>query len=39
VEKVIKPVMPPELMDEENVIYHINPTAGLPSGGLKRIRV
>jgi S-adenosylmethionine synthetase len=33
VEKVIKPVMPPELMDEENVIYHINPTGRFAVGG------
>src|SRR6185295_15790694 len=33
VEKVIKPVMPPELMDEENLIYHINPTGRFAVGG------
>ncbi len=33
IEKVIKPVIPPELLDEENVIYHINPTGRFVQGG------
>ncbi|HET6371404.1 MAG TPA: methionine adenosyltransferase [Nitrospiria bacterium] len=33
VEKVIKPVIPAELLDEENVIYHINPTGRFVVGG------
>ncbi len=33
VEKVIKPVIPPELLDEENVTYHINPTGRFVIGG------
>ncbi len=33
IEKVIKPVIPPELLDEENVIYHINPTGRFVIGG------
>ncbi len=33
IEKVIKPVVPPELLDEENVIYHINPTGRFVVGG------
>jgi S-adenosylmethionine synthetase len=33
VEKVIKPVVPKELLDEENVIYHINPTGRFVIGG------
>jgi len=33
VEKVIKPVIPPEIMDEENIIYHINPTGRFVVGG------
>jgi S-adenosylmethionine synthetase len=33
IEKVIKPVIPPELLDEENVIYHINPTGRFVTGG------
>ena len=33
IEKVIKPVMPPGLLDEENVIYHINPTGRFVVGG------
>ncbi|MCC6347587.1 MAG: methionine adenosyltransferase [Nitrospirales bacterium] len=33
IEKVIKPVMPPELLDEENVVYHINPTGRFVIGG------
>jgi len=33
IEKVIKPVMPTDLLDEENVIYHINPTGRFVVGG------
>lgn len=33
IEKVIKPVVPPELLDEENVVYHINPTGRFVIGG------
>ncbi|MGH7273586.1 MAG: methionine adenosyltransferase [Nitrospiria bacterium] len=33
IEKVIKPVMPSGLLDEENVIYHINPTGRFVVGG------
>lgn len=33
VEKIIKPVVPPELLDEENVTYHINPTGRFVVGG------
>ena len=32
-EKVIKPVLPPELLDEEMVKYHINPTGRFVIGG------
>lgn len=33
IEKVIKAVIPPELLDEENIIYHINPTGRFVVGG------
>lgn len=33
IEKVIKPVIPPELLDEESVKYHINPTGRFVIGG------
>lgn len=33
IEKVIKPVIPQELLDEENVVYHINPTGRFVIGG------
>ena len=33
IEYVIKPVIPPELLDEENVVYHINPTGRFVMGG------
>ncbi|PIV65929.1 MAG: methionine adenosyltransferase [Nitrospirae bacterium CG_4_10_14_3_um_filter_44_29] len=33
IEKVIKPVVPKELMDEENVKYYINPTGRFVVGG------
>lgn len=35
IEKVIKPTIPAHLLDEENVIYHINPTGRFVSGGPK----
>lgn len=33
IEKVIKPVIPPELLDEENITYHVNPTGRFVIGG------
>jgi S-adenosylmethionine synthetase len=33
IEKVIKPVIPPELLDEERITYHINPTGRFVVGG------
>ncbi|MBF0336196.1 MAG: methionine adenosyltransferase [Nitrospirae bacterium] len=33
IEKVIKPVVPSELLDEENIIYHVNPTGRFVTGG------
>ncbi|MBF0507236.1 MAG: methionine adenosyltransferase, partial [Nitrospirae bacterium] len=33
IEKIIKPVIPPELLDEESVVYHINPTGRFVIGG------
>jgi S-adenosylmethionine synthetase len=33
IEKVVKPVIPKELMDEESIIYHINPTGRFVVGG------
>lgn len=33
IEKVIKPVVPAELLDEENITYHINPTGRFVVGG------
>ncbi len=33
IEKVIKPIVPPELLDEETVKYHINPTGRFVIGG------
>lgn len=33
VENVIKPIIPPELLDEDNVLYHINPTGRFVVGG------
>jgi S-adenosylmethionine synthetase len=33
IEKVIKPVVPKKLLDEEKVIYHINPTGRFVVGG------
>ncbi|NOX21325.1 MAG: methionine adenosyltransferase [Nitrospirae bacterium] len=33
IEKVIKPIVPAELLDEENVVYHINPTGRFVVGG------
>jgi S-adenosylmethionine synthetase len=33
IEQIIKPVIPPELLDEEHVDYHINPTGRFVMGG------
>lgn len=33
IEKVIKPTIPPELLDEESIVYHINPTGRFVIGG------
>ena len=33
IEKVIKPVIPTELLDEESIVYHINPTGRFVIGG------
>jgi S-adenosylmethionine synthetase len=33
IEKVIKPVLPKELLDEKSIIYHINPTGQFIVGG------
>ncbi|MBI5044291.1 MAG: methionine adenosyltransferase [Nitrospirae bacterium] len=33
IEKVVKPVIPPEMLDEENIVYHINPTGRFVVGG------
>ncbi len=33
IEKVILPVLPKELLDEDNIIYHINPTGRFVMGG------
>ncbi len=33
IEQVIRPIMPPELLDEETVAYHINPTGRFVVGG------
>lgn len=33
IERIIKPVIPTELLDEENIIYHINPTGRFVVGG------
>jgi len=33
IEKVIKPVVPKALLDEETVVYHINPTGRFVTGG------
>jgi len=33
IEYVIKPVIPPEYLDEEHVVYHINPTGRFVLGG------
>jgi S-adenosylmethionine synthetase len=33
IEKVIRPVVAPELLDEERVVYHVNPTGRFVVGG------
>jgi S-adenosylmethionine synthetase len=33
IEKVIKPILPPDLLDEENIKYHVNPTGRFVTGG------
>jgi S-adenosylmethionine synthetase len=33
IEKVIKPVIPKDILDEETIIYHINPTGRFVTGG------
>jgi S-adenosylmethionine synthetase len=33
IEKVVKPVLPKELLDEKSIIYHINPTGKFVVGG------
>lgn len=33
IEKVVKPTVPKELLDEENITYHINPTGRFVVGG------
>jgi len=33
IEKVVKPVIPKELLDEEDIVYHINPTGRFVIGG------
>ncbi len=33
IEKVIKPVVPKALLDEETIVYHINPTGRFVTGG------
>jgi S-adenosylmethionine synthetase len=33
IEKVVKPVIPIELLDEESIVYHINPTGRFVVGG------
>jgi S-adenosylmethionine synthetase len=33
IEKVIKPTVPPELLDEENIQYYVNPTGRFVVGG------
>lgn len=33
IEKVVKPIIPPELLDEDNITYHINPTGRFVIGG------
>ncbi len=33
INQVIKPVIPPEMIDDENIIYHINPTGRFVIGG------
>jgi len=33
IEKVIKPVLPQDLLDEKTIVYHINPTGRFVTGG------
>jgi S-adenosylmethionine synthetase len=33
IDKVIKPVIPPEMFDEKKIVYHINPTGRFVIGG------
>jgi S-adenosylmethionine synthetase len=33
IEKVIRPVVPKDLLDEETIVYHINPTGRFVTGG------
>ncbi len=33
IEKVVRPTIPSELLDEENITYHINPTGRFVTGG------
>ena len=33
IEKVVKPVIPKDLLDEESIVYHINPTGRFVVGG------
>lgn len=33
IEKIIKPTVPPELIDEENITYYVNPTGRFVVGG------
>ena len=33
IEQIIKPMIPPHLLDEENIVYHINPTGRFAMGG------
>jgi S-adenosylmethionine synthetase len=35
IEKVIKPVIPPELLDEERITYYVNPSGRFVTGGPK----
>ncbi len=33
IEKIIKPIVPPDLIDEENITYYVNPTGRFVVGG------